>query len=107
MSDEQYGRVVPRDDLESELRDLLEDLKSQNRKGRVAEWFGSTMVMVGSVSLIMEGLGLAADRSIPLGLAVGLIGFGLLLEIRAVRYFLTAATMPATRLANLHFTAGA
>jgi hypothetical protein len=32
-----------------------------------------------------------------------LIGIGLLLEIIAVRYLIIAATMPATRLANLRF----
>jgi hypothetical protein len=82
-------------DLLNDLRDsqneILKELKSLNRKGRASEYIGTAIVVITAFSLMIN--------TVTLGAGLGLMGIGLLISIIAARYLLTAATLPATRLA--------
>src|SRR5215469_2787692 len=82
------------EELKRDRDQLLKDLKKTNRKARFAEYVGSVLVVFPSVLLI-----LGDGKDISLNTAVGLIGSGLLFFITGIRYFIVAATMPATRFA--------
>jgi len=77
--------------LETSQTQLLKDLKSLNRKGLAGELVGCAMVMAPAYAL-MTG-------NISVGPGVAWMGLGLLVSVMAVRYLLTAASLPATRLA--------